>query len=71
RRCIGAAFALFEMKLALVSILSRCQLTLADHRPVHPIRRGVTMTPAGGVQRVMTGRRQDKERSLQVAASSV
>jgi unspecific monooxygenase len=71
RRCIGAAFALFEMKLALVSILSRCQLTLADNRPVHPKRRGVTMAPAGGVQMVMTGRRQDKERSPQVAASSL
>lgn len=56
RRCIGATFALFEMKLALVSILSRVQLTLADNRPVQPIRRGVTMTPVGGVQMVMTGR---------------
>ncbi len=71
RRCIGAAFALFEMKLALVSILSSYQLTLADNRPVHPIRRGVTMTPAGGVQMVMTGRRQDKKRVPQAVGSSV
>lgn len=55
RRCIGAAFALFEMKLALTTILRRYQLALVDDRPVIPVRRGVTIAPKGGVQMVMTG----------------
>jgi cytochrome P450 family 110 len=57
RRCIGAAFALFEMKLALATILSRCQLILAETQPVLPKRRGLTMTPAGGVKMVLSDRR--------------
>lgn len=55
RRCIGAAFALFEMKLALITILRRYQLALVDDRPVIPVRRGVTIAPKGGIQMVMTG----------------
>lgn len=54
RRCIGAAFALFEMKLVLATILRRCQLALVDNRPVLPVRRGVTIAPKGGVQMVVT-----------------
>uniref|UniRef100_A0ACD5GY29 Cytochrome P450 n=1 Tax=Desertifilum tharense IPPAS B-1220 TaxID=1781255 RepID=A0ACD5GY29_9CYAN len=47
RRCIGAAFALFEMKLALAEILANFELTLASDRPVVPIRRGITMASKG------------------------
>lgn len=49
RRCLGAAFALFEMKLVLATLLSHWQLQLASDRPIHPVRRGVTMAPAQGV----------------------
>ena len=42
RRCIGMAFAQFEMKLVLSRILSQVELTLADTRPAHPVRRGLT-----------------------------
>jgi cytochrome P450 family 110 len=49
RRCIGAAFAMFEMKLVLAKVLSRYSLELAENRPILPVRRGLTMTPAGGV----------------------
>ncbi|MGK7875502.1 MAG: cytochrome P450, partial [Xenococcaceae cyanobacterium] len=57
RRCLGYAFALFEMKLVLATVLSQVQLTLTDNRPVRPVRRGVTFTPSGGVRMVMTGMR--------------
>ena len=50
RRCVGDALALFEMKLVLVTVLSRYQLALADHRPERPTRRGITLTPANGVK---------------------
>jgi cytochrome P450 len=42
RRCIGAAFAQFEMKVVLSRILSQVELGLADTRAVHPVRRGLT-----------------------------
>jgi cytochrome P450 len=54
RRCIGAAFAQFEMKLVLATILSRFQLSLCDRRPVKPVRRGVTVAPPGNMRMVVT-----------------
>ncbi|HEY9734755.1 MAG TPA: cytochrome P450 [Trichocoleus sp.] len=46
RRCIGMAFAQFEMKVVLSRILSRVELALADNRPVRPVRRGLTSGPS-------------------------
>lgn len=57
KRCIGAALAMFEMKLVLATILSRYQIALADERPVKPVLFGVTLVPAGGVRIVVQGRR--------------
>lgn len=71
RRCIGAAFAQFEMKVALAKILSSVELRLADNREVRPTRRGLVTAPAGSIRMVVTGQRQKKERSHQAAASSV
>ncbi|MEG3970615.1 cytochrome P450 [Microcoleus sp. T2B6] len=56
RRCIGTAFAMFEMKLVLAKVLSRYSLELAENRPVLPVRRGLTMAPAGGVPLVVKAR---------------
>ncbi|NES67179.1 MAG: cytochrome P450 [Okeania sp. SIO2D1] len=56
RRCIGAAFAMFEMKLVLATILKRYSLALAEKKTVKAVRRGVTLAPAGGVKMVMTGK---------------
>jgi cytochrome P450 len=53
RRCLGMTFALFEMKLVLATILSNYSLTLAEKRPLKPVRRGVTFTPSGGVRLVL------------------
>lgn len=49
RGCIGAAFSLYEMKLILATILSHWQLQPLSNQPVKPVRRGITMVPAGGV----------------------
>jgi cytochrome P450 len=49
RRCLGMAFALFEMKLVLSSILSNWQLELKSDKPIKPVRRGFTMAPEKGV----------------------
>ncbi|MCU0544299.1 MAG: cytochrome P450 [Oscillatoriaceae cyanobacterium Prado104] len=55
RRCIGAAFAMFEMKLVLAKILSRYSLELAEKGPVAAVRRGLTIAPRGGVRLRVTG----------------
>ena len=42
RRCIGTAFAQFEMKLVISRILSHFELELAGTGSVRPVRRGLT-----------------------------
>jgi cytochrome P450 family 110 len=46
RRCIGMAFAQFEMKLVIGSLLSKVELALTDSRSVRPVRRGLTSGPS-------------------------
>jgi len=55
RRCLGYAFALFEMKLVLATVLKQTTLQLASQQPIQPVRRGITFTPAGGVPMLVTG----------------
>lgn len=60
RRCIGQAFALFEMKLVLATIVSRLQLSLVDRRSIEPVRRGVTVAPPSNMRLVVTQLRHQK-----------
>jgi cytochrome P450 len=46
RRCIGMAFAQFEMKLVISGILSNFALALTDSRSVRPVRRGLVSGPS-------------------------
>lgn len=55
RRCIGMAFAMFQMKLVLATILSHYQLALVSKRLVRPTGHGVIFKPSGGVQLVVIG----------------
>jgi cytochrome P450 len=50
RRCIGAAFAEMEMRVAIDEILRRRTLTAASPVPERPARRNVTFSPAGGTR---------------------
>lgn len=50
RRCIGFAFALYEMKIVLAALLARCEFTLATPSPVRIVRRAVTFWPEGGAR---------------------
>ena len=56
RRCIGAAFAQFEMRVALETILRSCELRPGSDRPERAVRRNVTLSPAGGTLAVLEGR---------------
>jgi cytochrome P450 family 135 len=54
RRCLGAAFASFEMRQVLGAMLSRRVLRAADPRPETRRRRGITFVPGrGGVVEVV------------------
>jgi cytochrome P450 family 135 len=56
RRCIGAAFAQFEMRVALETILRSCELRPGAAQPERPIRRNVTMSPQNGTMAVLERR---------------
>lgn len=56
RRCIGAAFAQLEMRIALQTILRSCDLRSATGKPEQPVRRNVTMSPAGGTAAILDRR---------------
>lgn len=56
RRCIGANFALFEMKVVLSALLSRATLRAPDAEPESPQRRLITLGPAHGAQVVLEPR---------------
>ena len=57
RRCIGAAFAEFEMRVVLATILRRATLRPASARPERIVRRNVTLTPRGGTPAILAERR--------------
>lgn len=53
RRCIGAAFATYEMRIVLRRVLERCELQAPDPRPERPQRRAVTFAPNRGTRVVL------------------
>jgi len=50
RRCIGAAFAQMEMRIALRTIVESVKLEAVDLRPEKMTRRNVTLSPRAGVR---------------------
>jgi cytochrome P450 len=56
RRCIGAAFAMYEMKMVLASLVTRVDARLA-REDVKMARRSITLTPQGGLPIVVTRKR--------------
>lgn len=57
RRCLGAAFAMYEMKIAIGTILRRYRLRSAGGKRIAFVRRGLTLGPRGGVPMVMVEKR--------------
>jgi cytochrome P450 len=57
RRCIGAAFATYELKIVLATFLRHAHLELAEPGEVLPARRNVVLGPATGVRMRLRERR--------------
>jgi cytochrome P450 family 110 len=49
RRCLGMAFALYEMKIVLAQVLVTTNLELADPSPTRAVPRGFFIAPAKGL----------------------
>jgi cytochrome P450 len=49
RRCLGASFATFEMRVVIARVLERAQLAPVG-RPESGVRKGVTIVPRRGVR---------------------
>jgi cytochrome P450 family 135 len=68
RRCLGAAFAEFEMRVVLREVLSRCELRAARSRPERIARRNITFSPRRGTPVIVAQRRSASERVAVAAA---
>jgi len=56
RRCLGAAFASYEMKVVVAEVLSRVALRAAPGSKVHLTRRNITYAPSAGMPVVVDAR---------------
>ena len=56
RRCLGMAFALYEMKVVLAEVLSRVELQLAPGYRMQRVRRSITLAPSQGMPVVVERR---------------
>ena len=52
RRCLGASFALLEMRVVLARVLQRAELEAVGKKHERPVRRGVTIVPRHGARAV-------------------
>jgi cytochrome P450 family 135 len=57
RRCLGASFAEFEMRIVLSEVLGRCRLRAASEEPEGIKRRNITFSPKRGTPVVLVERR--------------
>jgi cytochrome P450 family 135 len=64
RRCLGAAFAEFEMRIVLREVLTRVSLRKADPHPEKTGRRNITFSPRAGTPVVVESRRPAREPAL-------
>src|SRR5262249_17281237 len=70
RRCIGMAFALYEMKMVLARLVARTELALHSKKPSGMVRRSVTITPSEGLPVILRRRRPRGRNELHVAHAS-
>ncbi len=67
RRCLGASFALFELKTVLSAVVSEVSLRAAHPAPERVVRRAITLTPSRGAEVVVVERRRGVPRAAPAA----
>jgi cytochrome P450 len=70
RRCIGASFAQYEMRIVLRTILERADLRAPEARPERLRPRNITMAPARGGRVVVERQLESPSPQLPVGAAS-
>jgi cytochrome P450 len=61
RRCLGASFAMLEMKLVLRSVLARNEVRVGGAGLELSRRRSITLSPGGGATTVLNERARPRE----------
>jgi cytochrome P450 len=56
RRCLGASFAMVEMKIVIRAVLEACEVEPVGAAPERPRRRNITIKPARGARVVLRTR---------------
>jgi cytochrome P450 len=69
RRCLGASFALQEMKIVIRAAVRRFTLRPAGDRPEQTGRRSITFSPAGGASVILKERSQRAHAAAQELAN--
>ncbi len=57
RRCIGMAFALYEMRIVLATVLGSLTVRAAPGYEPHLVRRGIAFAPSEGMPLLVEDRR--------------
>ncbi|AKT41317.1 cytochrome P450 [Chondromyces crocatus] len=68
RRCLGMAFAMYEMRMVLATVLRRASLELASNRPVRMVNRHIMLAPSDGAPVVLKARRPKPQTKNSAAA---
>jgi cytochrome P450 len=69
-RCLGASFALQEMKVVLSTVLRNCQIVPVDPAPERSRRRSITLSPAGQARVILRDRSGAPARAEELALVS-
>lgn len=71
RRCLGASFAMQEMRIVIRAAARRYELSPGSDRPEQTARRAITFSPSGGATVVLRERSQQRaEPSMAVASAA-
>ena len=68
RRCLGASFAIQEMKIVLRAVLARFELAAAQDAPERVARRSITFSPARGATVLLRERERHAQDALKAVA---
>ncbi len=69
RRCLGMAFALYELKLVLATVLAGVRVRKARPEPARIALRAFTLVPGSGAELVVEARRTRRPAGAQAAAA--